>query len=80
MDSNSTEDEIVFKFLSPTQVEDAAAETPIVSAIVLTKIERTLDLLVDMVGKNTQQQAQLRGQVVRMHDDLNDIKRALRER
>jgi hypothetical protein len=79
MDSRDNKEIVVFNFLSPIQIKQS--ELAVVAlAIVLAKIQSTLDLLADMLDKNTQQQAQLRGQVVRLQDQVNDIKRGLRER
>lgn len=62
MDSEDTNKVIVFNFLSSIEIKQS--ELPVVAlAIVLAKIQSTLDLLCDMLDKNTQQQAQLRGQV-----------------
>ena len=77
MDRRDTNEFIVFNFLSPIQIKQSELSV-VASAIVLAKIQSTLDLLANMLDKNTQQQ--LRGQVVRLQDQVNDIKRGLRER
>jgi hypothetical protein len=79
MDRRDTNEFIVFNFLSSIQIQQPELSV-VASAIVLAKIQSTLDLSADMLDKNTQQQAQLRGQVVRLQDQVNDIKRGLRER
>jgi hypothetical protein len=79
MDSRDNKEIVVFNFLSPIQIKQS--ELAVVAlAIVLAKIQSTLDLLADMLDKNTQQQAQLRGQVIQLQNQVNDIKRGLRER
>jgi hypothetical protein len=79
MDRRDTNEFIVFNFLSSIQIQQPELSV-VASAIVLAKIQSTLDLSADMLDKNIQQQAQLRGQVVRLQDQVNDIKRGLRER
>jgi uncharacterized protein YlxW (UPF0749 family) len=93
MDLGDSNKLVVFNLLSPVQTGEA--HIPVALAVELAKlaaaawqrqedqqekVQQRLALIVDMVDKGMQQQAQLRGTVVQLHNTLNDIKRSLREK
>jgi septal ring factor EnvC (AmiA/AmiB activator) len=93
MDLGDSNKLVVFNFLSPLQTIEG--QIPIALLVELAKlaaaswqqqedqqdkVQQRLALIEDMVDKNMQQQAQLRGKVVQLHNTLNDIKRSLREK